>query len=141
MPLPILIVDDSAVVRAFHAYILRSAGFEVVEAENGFTALERLHAIPCALAIVDVNMPHMDGFTLIREIRANAPTRSLPVIVVSTEQEAEDKRMGFDAGADVYVVKPTQPDELMEHVRTLMARVAAPTPLGARRSRLAPLAS
>ena len=116
----ILIVDDSAVVRALHSYILRSVGFETVLTESGFAALESLQRIPCDLAVVDINMPLMDGLTLIRQIRADPTTRDLPVIIVSTEQEAKDKRKGFEAGANVYVVKPTEPDELVANVRMLL---------------------
>jgi len=116
----ILIVDDSAVVRALHSYILRSVGFETVLADSGFAALEALQQSPCDLAVVDINMPLMDGLTLIRQIRADPTTRDLPVIIVSTEQEAKDKRKGFEAGANVYVVKPTEPEELVANVRMLL---------------------
>ncbi len=116
----ILIVDDSAVVRALHSYILRSVGFETVLADSGFAALEALQQNPCDLAVVDINMPLMDGLTLIRQIRADPTTRDLPVIIVSTEQEAKDKRKGFEAGANIYVVKPTEPEELVANVRMLL---------------------
>jgi two-component system chemotaxis response regulator CheY len=116
----ILIVDDSAVVRALHSYILRSVGFETVLADSGFAALEALQQSPCDLAVVDINMPLMDGLTLIRQIRADPATRGLPIIIVSSEQEAKDKRKGFEAGANVYVVKPTEPEELLANVRMLL---------------------
>lgn len=116
----ILVVDDSAVVRALHSYILRSAGFEIIEADNGFAALEALAKFPCHLAVVDVNMPRMDGFTLIRHIRDDTATRDMPIIVVSTEQEARDKRKGFEVGANVYIVKPTEPENLVTNVHLLL---------------------
>jgi len=116
----ILVVDDSAVVRALHTYILRSVGFEVVQADSGFAALEALTTTPCDLAVVDINMPRMDGLTLIRNIRSDPASRDLPIIIVSTEQEAKDKRKGFEAGANVYVVKPTEPEELVANVRMLL---------------------
>jgi two-component system chemotaxis response regulator CheY len=116
----ILVVDDSAVVRALHGYILKSVGFEVVQADSGFAALEALGTTPCDLAVVDINMPRMDGLTLIRNIRSDRATKDLPIIIVSTEQEAKDKRKGFEAGANVYVVKPTEPEELVANVRMLL---------------------
>ena len=116
----ILVVDDSAIVRALHSYILRSAGFETVEAESGFAALETLHRCPCALAVIDINMPRMDGLTLIRHIRAEPSTKEMPIIVVSTEREAQDMRRGFEAGANVYTVKPTEPEVLVANVRMLL---------------------
>jgi two-component system chemotaxis response regulator CheY len=116
----ILIVDDSAIVRALHGYILQAAGFDTVEAESGFAALETLQSVHCALAVVDLNMPRMDGLTLIRHIRAEPHTRDLPVIIVSSEQDAQDQRKGFEAGANVYVVKPSEPAQLVSHVHMLM---------------------
>jgi two-component system chemotaxis response regulator CheY len=119
----ILVVDDSPVVRALHAYILRSAGFETIEAENGFAALEALAKQRCHVAVVDVNMPLMDGFTLIRHVRTETVHRDMPIIVVSTEQGAQDKRKGFEAGANVYVVKPTEPEKLIAAVRMLLGNL------------------
>lgn len=116
----VLVVDDSAVVRSLHSYILRSAGCDTVEAENGFAALETLAKHPCNLAVVDVNMPQMDGFTLIRHIRSDTAAQDMPIIVVSTEQEAQDKRKGFEAGANVYMVKPTEPESLVANVMMLL---------------------
>lgn len=119
MPARILIVDDSPTIRALHGYILQSAGFDTVEAESGFAALEALASTPCAVAVVDVNMPLMDGLTLIRHIRDDPATAKLPVVIVSTEQQEDDKRRGYEAGANVYVVKPTEPRQLIASVRML----------------------
>ncbi len=120
MKYTILIVDDSAVVRTLHALILRSDGFITLEAENGFTALEMLISHPCHLAIVDVNMPRMDGITLVRNIRANLVTQNIPIIMVSTQIEARDKMKGLEAGVNSYLVKPTDPDKLLDEVRNLL---------------------
>jgi two-component system chemotaxis response regulator CheY len=116
----ILIVDDSAMVRALHAYILQAASFDTMEAESGFMAIEVLQRCPCDLAVVDLNMPHMDGLTLIRHLRAESTTRDMPIIIVTTEEEEEDRRQGFDAGANVYVVKPTDPAQLVTHALLLL---------------------
>ena len=116
----ILIVDDSAVVRSLHSYILRSHGFQTVLADSGFAALEALGRDACDLAIVDVNMPRMDGLTLTRHIRAAQATSALPVIIVSSECDDGDVSRGLQAGANIYVVKPTEPETLVEHVRMLL---------------------
>lgn len=116
----ILIVDDSAMVRALHAYILQAANFDTLEAESGFVAIEVLLQCPCDLAVVDINMPHMDGLTLIRHLRAEPATRDMPIIVVTTEEDDEDRRKGFEAGANVYVIKPTEPEQLVAHARLLV---------------------
>ena len=116
----ILIVDDSAVVRTLHSYILRAAGFVTVEAEDGFAALETLHRDPCNLALVDINMPHMDGLTLTRRIRADSTTKDMPIIIVSTEMEETDRCKGFEAGANVYIVKPSELRDLVDKVHMLL---------------------
>lgn len=116
----VLIVDDSAMVRALHAYIFQAANFETVEAESGFVALEVLQRCPCDLAVVDINMPHMDGLTLTRHIRAEAATRDLPIIIVTTEEDDQDRQKGFEAGANVYVMKPTDAVQLVNHARLLL---------------------
>ena len=119
----ILIVDDSAMVRALHAYILQAASFDTMEAESGFIAIEVLQRCPCDLAVVDINMPHMDGLTLIRHLRAEPATRDIPIIIVTTEDDDLDRRQGFEAGANVYVVKPTDPAQLVIHARLLTGAV------------------
>ena len=116
----ILVVDDSAVVRALHTYILKSEGFEIFQADSGFAALEILNNHPCHLAIIDVNMPRMDGFTLIRKIRANPITQEMPIIIVSTQQEAHDHSQGLEVGANTYLMKPTEPENLIDAVRALL---------------------
>jgi two-component system chemotaxis response regulator CheY len=116
----ILVVDDSAMVRTLHAYTLRADGFETVEADSGFAALEALHQEPCDLAVIDMNMPRMDGLTLVRQLRADPVTRQMPIIVISTRQEARDQRLGFEAGVNAYMVKPTDPGELVAQVRMLL---------------------
>ena len=104
-------------VRNFHSYILRDAGFEVRTAADGAEALEAFLTDSFDLIITDINMPRMDGLTLIRRIREIDAT--VPIIIVSTEDEATDKQAGYDAGANFYVVKPAKPSILVENVRFL----------------------
>jgi DNA-binding response OmpR family regulator len=120
MKLRILIVDDSATVRALHKFILKAEGFETLEADSGFTALEVLNSHPCDLAIIDVNMPRMDGFALTRNIRSNPATQEMPIIIVSSQQEAIDRSKGLEAGVNTYLMKPTEPEELIDGIRALI---------------------
>ncbi|MBW1735101.1 MAG: response regulator [Deltaproteobacteria bacterium] len=117
----ILIVDDSDIVRKLHSYILEEAGFRCTGAENGFTALEIMLREPFDLIITDINMPRMDGYELTRKIRETDGYAEVPIIIISTEQEAKDKMKGMAAGANVYIVKPAQPESLITNVRMLLA--------------------
>ncbi len=117
----ILIVDDSEMVRNFYYYILKNAGFEVKSAIDGVDGLEKLFQDPeIELVVTDINMPNMDGYSMIEKIREDIQFETIPIIIISTEQEASDKQRGFDVGADIYVVKPIEPNVLIENVRILL---------------------
>ncbi|MCD6103665.1 MAG: response regulator [Thermotogaceae bacterium] len=119
----ILIVDDSQMTRNFHAYILRAANFQVIDAIDGADALEKIYResdIDCV--ITDVNMPNMDGFTMIRKIRSEQTFSTLPIIIATTLDAANDKKEGFKAGANFYLVKPVKPSVLIESVRMAIGR-------------------
>jgi two-component system chemotaxis response regulator CheY len=116
----ILIVDDANIVRRFHRDALERAGFEVDEALNGVEGLEKALGEPYDLALVDVNMPQMDGLTFVRTLRRQAsPVASLPCVVISTEAGDHDKAAARAAGANFYLVKPVKQDLLVEHVAIL----------------------
>lgn len=119
----VLIVDDAITVRLYHRTILEDAGFVVEEAANGYEALEMALRSPFALYLVDVNMPRMDGYTLVRELRRCPETLGAPVIMISTEAEARDMRQGYAAGANLYLVKPVRPEDLALNARMLTASV------------------
>ncbi|OAA31019.1 chemotaxis protein CheY [Kosmotoga arenicorallina S304] len=114
----ILLVDDSPITRKFHSYILKSAGFEVFEAGDGGEALDLLffHGDFDCL-ITDLNMPGMDGVTMIKKIRESEAFEELPIIVITTLDRPEDKRKGIEAGADFYIVKPVDPEMLVESTK------------------------
>jgi two-component system chemotaxis response regulator CheY len=116
----ILIVDDSQFVRSYHSYILEQAQFQVITAVDGSDGLEKLYANPCDLVLTDINMSNMDGYEFIRRVRADASFRSLPIIIVSTESEGKDKRKGFEAGANLYIVKPSSPEMMVENIRMIL---------------------
>lgn len=117
----ILIVDDSEMVRNYYYYILKNAGFDVISAVDGADGLEKLFRSPdCSLVISDINMPNMDGYSMIEKIRQDEQFEEIPIIIVSTEEEAHDKQKGYDAGADVYIVKPIEPNVLIENIKLLI---------------------
>ena len=116
----ILIVDDSEFVRSYHSYILEEADFQVITAVDGSDGLEKLYSNPCDLVLSDINMSNMDGYEFIRRIRADKKYSPLPIIIVSTESEAKDKMKGFEAGANLYIVKPSSPEMMVENIRMVL---------------------
>jgi two-component system chemotaxis response regulator CheY len=119
-PPRILVVDDAAVVRLYYRRILEAAGFAVDEAMNGIEGLERVLATPYALLIVDVNMPRMDGYAFLRQLRREDGAGAVPALMTSTEAKPEDRMAALRAGANMYLVKPVAPQDLLDHV-ALMA--------------------
>ena len=116
----ILIVDDAATVRMYHREILEEAGYTVDEAINGIEALEKALVTPFDLYLVDVNMPILDGYSFIRELRGHADIPQAPAVMISTEAKANDQIKAYAAGANLYSVKPTRPEILLNHVRLLL---------------------
>lgn len=116
----ILIVDDSEFVRNYHSYILEQANFQVITAVDGSDGLEKLYTNSCDLVLSDINMSNMDGYEFIRRIRTDEKYKSLPIIIVSTESEGRDKMRGFEAGANLYIVKPSSPEMMVENIRMIL---------------------
>ncbi|HCE10222.1 MAG TPA: response regulator [Oxalobacteraceae bacterium] len=118
----ILIVDDAATVRMYHRNILESAGYVVEEAMNGIEALEKALQDPFDLYIVDINMPKLDGYGFLRQLRGEDIPQA-PAIMVSTEAAAHDQTVAYRAGANGYLVKPVKPVQLLTHVRLLLGEM------------------
>lgn len=116
----ILIVDDAATVRMYHRSILETAGYAVEEAVNGLEALEKALGTVYDLYLVDVNMPKMDGYAFLRELRGRGDLAQPPAVMISTEAELVDRTKAYEAGANFYMMKPTRPDSLIGHVRVLL---------------------
>lgn len=112
----VLTVDDSKTMRDMVGFTLKSAGFEVVEAEDGVRALALVAAVKVDLIITDINMPNMDGVTLVRELRARPPFKSTPILILTTEGGDDKKAQGRAAGATGWIVKPFAPDKLLQVV-------------------------
>ena len=120
----ILIVDDAALVRLYYRRILEGAGYQVEEALNGLEALERLLKTLPDVVIVDVNMPQMDGFTFLKALRRQTTEiASIPALVTSPEAGPQDAQAARAAGANFYLVKPVDPQALVEYA-ALMCGVA-----------------
>jgi len=113
----VLIVDDSASMRALLRHALTSSGFRVDQAEDGIAALEWLSANTPDVIITDINMPRLDGFGLIERLRGEGPHRERPILVLTTESSEEKKDRARKAGATGWIVKPFQPDKLIAAVR------------------------
>ncbi len=114
----ILVVDDSPVARSFHINILKTSGYLAEGAGDGIEALEKALGKNFDLILSDINMPNMDGLTFIGKYRENE--RETPVIVISTQEEATQKMKGYEAGADLYLVKPVKPVDLVNYIRMLI---------------------
>ena len=117
----ILIVDDSKMTRDFHAYILRSAGYEVLEAFDGADAIEKLYRnqdIKCI--VTDINMPTMDGLTMLQKIRSTDDFSDIPVIVITTIDRPQEKLEALKAGASFYIVKPIKPSILIASLQMVL---------------------
>ncbi len=124
MPERILVVDDEASILELVAYNLRRAGYEVLTADNGEEALRIASSGGLDLVILDVMLPGMDGFDVLREIRKNS---ELPILMLTARGEEIDRVVGFEVGADDYVSKPFSPRELMGRIKAILRRAKKPT--------------
>ena len=116
----ILLVDDSRMALEMVRFMLAGAGYNVLTAQGGNEALEIMGQNEIDLSVVDINMTVMDGYTLIAEIRADDRFADIPLVIATTEAEAQDKQKGFDAGADAYLTKPLEQEELVAQVKLLI---------------------
>jgi len=125
----ILIVEDSPTMRSLLTSSLEELDgpIKITQVENGFEALRHLPRERYDLIVTDINMPDINGLELVSFVKSNASYRDIPLIIVSTESSERDRDRGLELGADAYLVKPFEPDELRDLVRDMLSR-------GARRS-------
>ncbi len=107
--------------RALLRLMLVRAGFNVIEAEDGFDALEKVRINRPDIVLLDVMMPGMDGFTVCETIRNDVETADLPIIMFSAKTDLDSINQGLRAGANVYLTKPISPEELTRHVHEVLA--------------------
>lgn len=117
----VLVVDDSVSMRQMVSFTLTGAGYEVVEAGDGKEAVEKLNggAKP-NLVITDLNMPNMDGISLIKAVRGMAAHKFTPILMLTTESSEDKKKEGQSAGATGWVVKPFNPDQMLATIKKVM---------------------
>ena len=120
----VLVADDDADVRDVVVFKLEQAGYDVIVAEDGAAALASAREARPDLAVLDVMMPRMTGLDVCRELRADARTASIAVILLTARAQENDIENGFSWGADDYLTKPFSPRELASRVRAVLARVA-----------------
>jgi two-component system chemotaxis response regulator CheY len=116
----IMVVDDSNSMRGLIKQALVTAGHEVIEAVDGEDALSRVNGAKIDLFLCDVNMPRIDGLTLVKRLRALAPFKFSPILMLTTEIDPEKKRIAKEAGATGWLVKPFQPDQLLATIRKVL---------------------
>lgn len=116
----ILAVDDSASMRQMVSFTLKGAGYEVVEAADGVEALNFAKTRAVNLVITDVNMPNMDGITLIGELRKLPAYKFIPLLMLTTESGADKKAQGKAAGATGWIVKPFNPEQLLNTIKKVL---------------------
>jgi len=119
--LTLLVVEDSPTMRQLIAFTLRRLqGCRIVEAVDGVDALKKMATDRIDLVITDINMPMMDGLKLVSHLRGNPRTKSIPIVIVTTEGAEEDRRRGLALGANAYIPKPIQPSDLLKTVTSLL---------------------
>jgi two-component system, chemotaxis family, chemotaxis protein CheY len=120
MPQTILTVDDSASMRQMVGATLKGAGYQVIETKDGLEALDFARTTQTDLVMTDVNMPRMDGITLVSELRTLDTYRLTPILLLTTESSPERKAQGKKAGATGWILKPFNPDQLIATLRRVL---------------------
>jgi len=116
----IMTVDDSASVRQMVSFTLKEAGYQVIEASDGRDAILKMRGQQINLIVTDLNMPNMDGIELIKNVRANPTYKFIPILMLTTESQAEKKMEGKKAGATGWIIKPFQPEQLLNVVKKVI---------------------
>jgi CheY-like chemotaxis protein len=118
----VLVVDDDPVIRQLARFVLGTADYTVVEAENGKAALDHIARLPVSLVVLDLDMPEMSGLEVLDALRSNRATMALPTIVLTASDSAEAKVM--DAGADDYIRKPLDPERFLSRIKAVLRRAS-----------------
>src|SRR6266705_6479549 len=121
----VLIVDDDPDILRLVSYNLKQAGFEAITADTGRKALETIQRRPPDLIILDVMLPDVDGMEVCRTLRGHDSSRLIPIIMLTARGEEIDRVVGFELGADDYVMKPFSPRELVLRVKSILRRSRA----------------
>jgi two-component system chemotaxis response regulator CheY len=116
----ILVADDSPTVRQGIIFILEAAGYKTIEAKDGLEALHKLRGEKVHGFVLDLNMPGIDGITLVRQIRSLPDYRAVPILIVTTESQLRKREEGRFAGVTEWIVKPFRPDQLIQAINRVI---------------------
>ncbi|MDA8090863.1 MAG: response regulator [Nitrospiraceae bacterium] len=116
----ILIVDDCRTTRKLLSLYVKAKGFEVATAENGLDAIEKIAQGSINMVITDLNMPFMDGIELTRTLKADSACSNIPVLMVTTEKDVDEKRKACEAGVNGFMMKPVSAEDVVRNVKNLM---------------------
>ncbi|MGD1075411.1 MAG: response regulator [Thermodesulfovibrionales bacterium] len=116
----IMIVDDCMTTRKLIGIYLKAKGFEIVFAENGLDAMEKLATNKINMIITDLNMPYMDGIELIKNLKADPNCASIPILMVTTEADPQERERAMAAGADGYAIKPVTADMVTQNIKDIL---------------------
>ncbi len=119
----IMIVDDCQTTRKLLGHYLKSRGYSVVFAKNGLDALEKLGTDTVNLIMTDLNMPYMDGIELIKTLRSDPNWPDIPVLIVTTENDEEEREKAFKIGANGYIVKPVTGDVIVQNIKAILKNI------------------
>jgi DNA-binding response OmpR family regulator len=119
-PRKILLVDDSETVLLMERMILKQEPYQLITAKNGMEGVEKALEIKPDLILMDVVMPKMNGFEAVRWLRQRDATRSVPIVMVTTQAEAESMEAGYESGCSDYITKPIDSTELLTKVRSIL---------------------
>lgn len=119
----ILIVDDDKTTRKLLTLYLKSKGFEVVAAENGLEALEKLGTENINLIVSDMNMPYMDGIEFTKTVKNDPNFKNIPIIMLTTEADEDEVKKAYDAGVDDYLVKPTNAEQISGRIKKILKKI------------------
>jgi two-component system chemotaxis response regulator CheY len=119
----VMIVDDCQTTRKILEFHLKSKGFDVVTAENGLDAIEKLATETINLILTDLNMPYMDGIEFVKTIKSDINLSQIPILMVTTESDPEEKERALSAGANGYMVKPVTADDISKNIKRIMKEI------------------
>ncbi|GAB6183163.1 response regulator [Thermodesulfovibrio hydrogeniphilus] len=119
----ILVVDDDKTTRKMLQLILKSKGYDVVTAENGMDGLQKLGLEQINLILTDMNMPYMDGIEFTKQVKNSPEYSNIPIVMLTTEADEEEKKRAYEAGVDDYLVKPATAEQIVESMKRIMKKI------------------
>jgi len=119
----ILVVDDDKTTRKLLSLYLKAKGYEVVTAENGLDAMEKLGTENINLVVTDMNMPYMDGIELTKHLRADDSWKDIPILMVTTEADDDERKKAYEMGVDDYLVKPANAEQISDSIKKILKKI------------------